>query len=257
MVALLQPPPSKRPRPNLILHCGARAVSRHQVTEVFTPRNTPSWQPIPHIDLVTEVERTLKTNRLIVGTQAHSLTHDGARYFGLMEVQRDQSDDDYTWVLGLRNSHDKTFPAGIAAGMTVFVCDNLSFSGEVKLARKHTRFIIRDLPQLVQSAVGKLMDRWHHQDTRLRAYKLTELFDRGAHDLVIRACDVGVCPNKLIPKVLREWREPRHEAFEARNVWSLFNSFTEALKGNLIELPRRTEALHGLFDTHVGLHSLS
>ncbi|MFO1437570.1 MAG: hypothetical protein U1F81_04555 [Verrucomicrobiaceae bacterium] len=37
-------------------------------------------------------------------------------------------------------------------------------------------------------------------------------------------------------------------------VWSLFNAFTESLKdGNLAELPKRTEALHGLLDTHVGL----
>jgi len=46
-------------------------------------------------------------------------------------------------------------------------------------------------------------------------------------------------------------RQP--DTFQSRNVWSLFNAFTEALKGNLIELPRRTEALHGLLDTHVGL----
>jgi len=41
------------------------------------------------------------------------------------------------------------------------------------------------------------------------------------------------------------------------NARSLFNAFIEALKCNLIELPRRTEALHGLLDTHVGLHSQS
>ncbi len=42
--------------------------------------------------------------------------------------------------------------------------------------------------------------------------------------------------------------------FRRRDVWSLFNSFTEALKtGNLAELPKRTEALHGLLDTRVGL----
>jgi hypothetical protein len=253
MVALLQPPPVKRPRPNLLLHCGAAVVKRQEVVNVSTPRPTTTWTPIPHIGLINEVERTLKTHGLVVGSQAHSLSHEGHRYFGLMEIQRRASDDDYCWVLGLRNSHDKTFPAGIVAGMTVFVCDNLSFSGEVKLARKHTRFITRDLPSLVQAAVGRLMDRWHHQDTRLSIYKLTDLDDRAAHDLVIRATDVGVCPNKLIPRVLHQWREPQHEAFQPRNVWSLFNSFTEALKGNLIELPRRTEALHRLLDTHVGL----
>ena len=78
--------------------------------------------------------------------------------------------------------------------------------------------------------------------------------DTDAHDLIIRAIDVGVCSNRLIPPVLHEWREPRHDAFEGRNVWSLFNAFTESLKdGNLAELPKRTEALHGLLDTHVGL----
>jgi len=258
MVAILdQAPPTKRPRPNLLLHCGGRAVERQDVQRIPTPRATDTWTPIPHLELVTHVERTLKANGLIVGTQAHSLSHEGLRYFGLMEIQRAESADDYCWVLGLRNSHDKTFPAGITAGASVFVCDNLSFSGEVKLARKHTTHIARDLPRLVQSAVGKLMDRWHHQDTRLATYKLSDLDDSTAHDLVIRACDVGVCPNKLIPRVLHEWREPRHEAFQTRNVWSFFNACTEALKGNLIELPRRTEALHGLLDTHVGLHSNS
>ena len=255
MAALLGPPQQaiQRPRPNLILHCGARAVQRSDVTHVATPRATETWTPIPHITLISRVEQTLRANGLKVGTTAHSLSHEGLRYFGLMEIQRSESAEDYCWVLGLRNSHDKTFPAGITAGANVFVCDNLSFSGEVKLARKHTAYITRDLPRIVQSAIGQLMERWHHQDTRLATYKLSDVGDSTAHDLIIRATDVGVCRNKLIPRVLQEWREPRHDAFQPRNVWSLFNAFTEALKGNLNELPKRTEALHGLLDTHVGL----
>jgi hemin uptake protein HemP len=247
------PPKPKRPQPNLCLHCGGQKVERKEVQLVPTPRSTETWTPIAHLELVTQVERTLKSNGLFVGTQAHSLSHNGNRYFGLMEILREETAEDYCWVLGLRNSHDKTFPAGIVAGSQVFCCDNLSFTGEVKLARKHTTHIARDLPRLVQSAVGRLMDRWHHQDTRLATYKVTEIADRTAHDLIVRAVDVGVCPNKLVPRVLHEWREPFHEAFARRNAWSLFNAFTEALKGNLIELPRRTEALHGLLDTHVGL----
>ena len=258
MVQLLEPITEQRKHPNLILHCGAQLVKRREVESVPTPRSTATWTPIPHMTLIHRVEQTLTSNNLEIAGYAHSLTHDGMRYFGLMEIQKANSgSEDYCWVLGLRNSHDKTFPAGIVAGAAVFICDNLSFSGEVKLARKHTRFITRDLPQLVQSAVGKLMDRWHHQDTRIATYKLTDLDDRAAHDLVIRGCDVGVCPNKLIPRVLHEWREPRHEAFQPRNAWSFFNAATEALKGNLIELPRRTEALHGLLDNHVGLASLN
>jgi hypothetical protein len=253
MNALLEPP-MRRAAPNLILHCGARAVSLPEVQSIHTPTPTDSWCPIPHDRLIQTVQQTLAANHLKLGVQAHSLTHDGQRYFGLMEIRGRQTDADYCWVLGLRNSHDKTFPAGIVAGASVFVCDNLSFSGEVKFARKHTRFIVRDLPQITERAIGQLMAKWHDQDKRITAYKEAEIKDDMAHDLIIRATDVGVCSNRYIPSVLHEWREPRHEPFQSRNVWSLFNAFTESLKeGNLAELPKRTEALHGLLDTHVGL----
>ena len=252
------PAASKRRHPNLILHCGASAVELEEVVHVKTPEATPTWQPIPHFELIQTVRRTLASTNLIIGSVAHSLTHDGMRYFGLMEIQSRKSSEDYCWVVGLRNSHDKMFPAGIFAGASVFVCDNLSFSGEVKFARKHTRFIHRDLPQLTERAIGLLMAKWHDQDKRIDAYKDHLVSDKAAHDLVIRSVDVGVCANSYIPDVLKEWRAPRHLAFEERNIWSLFNAFTEVLKdGSLAELPKRTQALHGLLDSAVGLHSLS
>jgi hypothetical protein len=171
-----------------------------------------------------------------------------------MEIQNGAVHPDYGWVLGLRNSHDKRFPAGVVAGATVFVCDNLSFSGEIEIARKHTRFILRDLPLLTGQAIGRLVQRWHHQDERISAYKTKTITNAGAHDLIIRGMDAGVCSNRLIPKVLQEWRKPRHAEFEERNVWALFNSFTESLKkSSLAEVPRKTEALHGLLDSYVGL----
>jgi hypothetical protein len=146
------------------------------------------------------------------------------------------------------------FGGGSSQVHTDLVLLPYSFSGEVKFARKHTRFIVRDLPQITERAIGQLMAKWHDQDKRITAYKEADIKDDIAHDLIIRATDVGVCSNRYIPSVLHEWREPRHEPFQPRNVWSLFNAFTESLKeGNLAELPKRTEALHGLLDTHVGL----
>ena len=151
---------------NLILHCGAATVTRKEVASVKTPRSTQTWTPIPHMLLVEEVERALKANELSIVNQAHSLTHDSARYFGLMEIKNGVTHADYAYVLGLRNSHDKRFPAGLVCGASVFVCDNLSFNGEIKIARKHTVHILRDIPALTQQAIGRLMDRWHHQDGR-------------------------------------------------------------------------------------------
>src|SRR3954451_4393671 len=106
MVGLLQPIIPRRA--NLMLHCGAHAGARTSIGKTPTPNQTATWTPIPHSLLIEEVERVLKTSGLTVVNEAHSLTHDGLRYFGLMEIRNGAVHQDYAWVLGLRNSHDKT-----------------------------------------------------------------------------------------------------------------------------------------------------
>jgi hypothetical protein len=238
----------------LVLHCGANAATIDAVRTVPTPDATASWQPIPHGDLYGRVRETLETGGLHVVHEAHGLWREGARYFGLMEVRNGDNPGDFGLVVGLRNSHDKSFPAALALGSRVFVCDNLSFSGEIKLSRKHTTHIWRDLPGLVERAVGRLADLRNLQAKRIDAYKATALTDeRTVHDLVVRSVYARALPATDVVRVVNEWREPRHADFQARNVWSLFNAFTETLKGSLTLLPSRTQALHGLLDTHVGL----
>jgi hypothetical protein len=238
----------------LVLHCGANAATIDAVQAVPTPEATPSWQPIPHHDLYGRVRETLESNGLHVVQEAHGLWRDGQRYFGLMEVRNGSTADDFGLVVGLRNSHDKSFPAALALGSRVFVCDNLAFSGEVKLSRKHTTYIWRDLPGLVERAVGRLADLRNLQAKRIETYKAAALVDeRTVHDLVVRSVYARALPASQVVDVVNEWRKPQHEEFRPRTVWSLFNSFTETLKGSLTLLPSRTQALHGLLDTHVGL----
>jgi hypothetical protein len=73
----------------------------------------------------------------------------------------------------------------------------------------------------------------------------------------MRSTDVRACTPRQIPAILKEWRNPQHEGFKVRTLWSLFNSFTEVAKGNLNDLPKRTEALHGLLDSYAGLLTTS
>jgi hypothetical protein len=156
----------QRPRCNLILHCCGSAVPRVEVERVTTPRQTETWQPIPHVTLITEVENALRSTGLKIGNQVHSLTQDGARYFGFAEVHNGNDAEDYAMVVGIRNSHDKTFPVGLLAGTNILICDNLAFSGEVRISRKHTSNLLHDLPGLVASGVGRLSGTYRHADGR-------------------------------------------------------------------------------------------
>ncbi len=234
---------------NLMLHCGADAVERSVIDMTPTPDATDSWTPIPHRLLLDRVQRQITRGGLQVVQEAHGLTHDGNRYFGMLQVANGQNANDYGLVLGIRNSHDKSFPAAISLGAGVFVCDNLSFSGEIKLARRHTRFILRDLPQVISRAVGMLGTHREKQDLRIAAYKEHELDDINAHDVVINALDCGAVVSSKIQQVLKEYREPQHEEFRPRTAWSLFNAFTEVAKGNATQALKRTQSLHGLMDS--------
>ena len=238
----------------LMLHCGANNVTFDQVVDVTTPEPTKTWFPIAHATLRTRVQEALTSLNMRVTEEAHALTAKGMRYFGLLRVQNCQAaGNDFGYVLGLRNSHDQAFTASIAVGSHVFVCDNLAFSGEITIARKHTRFIEQDLPRLTGNAIGLLSQKWTVMADRYDAYKHTELSDSQAHDFMIRAIDIEATTIKQLPTVIEEWRKPRHEEFAVRrDAWRLFNAFTEAAKeSSLTLLPQRTIRLHGLMDTLV------
>jgi hypothetical protein len=241
---------------DLVLHCGARHVERPAVEEARTPAASQTWVPIAHHRLLEQVEETLVASGMSVLNEAHALWPDGLPYFGLLEVTNGQPHEDYGLVIGLRNSHDKSFPAAIAMGSSVFCCDNLAFCGEVTIARRHTRFIERDLPRIVHTAVARLADMRDQQEQRIGAYKETQLIDAAAHDLVIRAVDATVLPVTQVPAVLEEWRTPSHAEFaeHGKTVWRFHNAMTHVWKGrNLAALPCRSQALHGLLDSVCGL----
>jgi len=237
---------------NLSLHAGAATATREDVRKVRTPGPEEVWRPIPHDALLEGVQSTLERSGLSVVAEAHGLAREGARYFGLLQVRNGHQNEDFDTVIGIRNSHDKAFSAGLTVGSGVFVCDNLAFSGEIVIARKHTTHINRDLPQLIESAMGRLGEMRQHQDERIASYKATRVSDAKAHDLVVQALDARILPVTRIPAVLHEWRRPSYVEFTegGKTAWRLMNAFTEVLKeSSLFDKPRATQALHGILDT--------
>jgi len=254
---VLHRPATRNP---MLLHCGGSVVDRGTLFNVPTPQATRTWFPLPHQQLVEQVEFQLTAAGFTLLAESHALSHEGNRYFGVLEICSNALDmaEDHAWIVGLRNSHDKTFPAGLVAGTRVFVCDNLAFSGLIQIRRKHTRFAVRDLRQLTARAVGQLGDRLVAMDRRIEAYRSFRLSETMAHDLVIRATDCRAITTTQIPEVLSHWRAPEHEEFQSRNIWSLYNAVTEVHKaGNPHIAIARCEALHGLLDGVAGveLHS--
>lgn len=241
---------------NLCLHCGGYKADLETVEKVVTPLPENRWHPIAHIDLHHCVEKAVAAMNLRIVSQVHALARGGNHYFGLYQVVNGHANEEMGLVIGTRNSHDKTFVAGLAAGDGVFACDNLAFWAEVVLGRMHTTNIVRDLPVICNRAVGLLAEKWTDMEARVLAYKDHSLTEEQVHDLVIRSVDAGALTTTAIPTVLKEWRTPSHEEFaQGRSVWRLRNAFTESFKAieNPAILTRRSQIMGGLLDTACGL----
>jgi hypothetical protein len=240
---------------NLMLHCGGRLATLDAVSDTPTPAAEGIWRPIPHIEVHNSVTRSAERLGLTVVAQTHALGRGGAHYFGLYQLAGENPE--MGLVLGTRNSHNKEFLAGIAAGEGVFACDNLAFWAEVVLGRKHTTNIMRDLPGLCDKAVGMLAEKWTSAVQRVDTYKRHTLTDEQVHDFAVRAIDAEVIPARALPTVVREWRTPAHAEFTSngRSAWRLYNAFTEAFKdiGNPATLARRSQVLNAMMNTTCGI----
>jgi hypothetical protein len=140
----------------------------------------------------------------------------------------------------------KSLAIQFVAACREFVCDNWAFSGSegaVFLKRKHTAKL--NLRAVVPGAVDQFLERagaFRLDIDRMRDHGLTD--DR-AEAVIHDAFASGILPVRLFPLVSRLYfdDESQFEKFPDRNLWSLNNSLTEALK-RLRPAPQQASGLH-------------
>lgn len=231
----------------LNLHSGGNLVPYDALRQLTTPEATATHVPVEHYRLVDLVRGTLAMYGHEIVEEHHALDHDGMRYFGLMTLK--SSHGYFTDTLGLRNSHDKSFPVGVAFGAKVFVCSNLSFIGDHVIRRKHTAHAKRILPGLLMEIIEPLALQREAQARKFDLYKNSMLTDPQADHAVLTMYRKGIVNIQRVPAILDEWEKPSFEGFEDRNAWRLFNAVTHSLEGRVAENPSATARLHEVIDT--------
>lgn len=250
----------------MILHCGGYNADFRAVQAVQTPAPNGQHFPMDHEELIEETIQAVTDAGLEIVATNHALVDKpvdgnvlvGARYFGLMDVRPKNNwdpDSDHGLALGLRNTHDKSYAASLVAGTRVFVCDNLGFSGEVMLSRRHTRHISRDLPRLVTDAFGKVIELNDRIEQQIAIFKTSEVKNEFVHDVICKAVRTQALPGSAVTKVLGHWYDPEFEAFMPRTAWSCLNAFTEVAKEwkSPDAKAKRTMRIHTLLAQELGI----
>jgi hypothetical protein len=229
----------------LVLHRGGAEVDYAALRELPLPEATPSHVPIEHWRVVDLVKYSLTYYGHEIIEEHHAIAEEGMRYFGLLTLRSPYGN--YTDTLGLRNSNDKSFPVGIAFGSRTYVCDNLAFSGDQTIRRKHTQRLKFEFPGLIANIVEPLADRRKEQQITFERYQATPLSPVQADHAIMNMFRQDIINLQRIGNVLNEWEEPSFD-WGDKTAFRLFNAATYALTGRVAENPTIARKLHQVID---------
>lgn len=235
---------------NMILHKGSRIVTREELAQVPVPSSTDTWFPISHAAVLDRVRGTMCEAGFAIERESLALSRSNSRFFGTLDLETGLSAG-VKLCVGIRNSLDKSFPLAMCAGHRVMVCDNLAFSSEIVVNRKHTRFGETRFGEAICKAVQSLGQFQEAESARIAHLEATQIPDVAAESLMLRAYERSLISYRQLPGLIRGWREPPFEEFKPRTLWSLWNAFTAAIADVQRSSPQRywatTIALQGLF----------
>lgn len=214
----------------LVLHRGGWSASLTDLACVPVPVSTDSYVPVPYPRLIEEIKLHLPRFGLTLSKEEYGLAREGGQMFGVFSCRNGKPESDHCLALGVRSSYDRSLSVGLVAGTRVFCCDNLAFTGEVGMSRKHTANVFRDLPDLIYRMLSQLTMLRDRQEMEIRSMKATSMTPTVAHHLIVEAIRANILPASRLPKVLEAWEQPQHDEFRSRSAWSLFNAFTEVHK---------------------------
>lgn len=213
----------------LICHRGAREVTREELSRVACPLAEGRWRPVPHTDVLSHAEQSLTEAGYSIEKESLALSRDDARFFGTLTLRTPLSDG-VNLAVGVRSSIDKSLSLQWCCGSRVFVCDNLAFSAQTVITRKHTTFGVERYHEAISKVVSELSDYREYEAFRIREMQRREVTDEQAESVLLRAFEIGIIGPHALPIAIEEWRKPSFEMFaEGKNAWRLYNALTFAL----------------------------
>lgn len=207
-------------------------VSRDDLALIPVPPATATYQPVSHYDLASSfatIGKDILTDYVLVG-ENYGIARNGNQLFAVLNFKKDNSE--MALSVGFRNSYDKSMSIGFCCGAQVFVCENMSFTGDIMVMRKHTKHILTELEDLAITTLYKAQYTFTKLIKDSDTMKTLQMVDDEAFRQLGYLFGHGVLSPRQLPVAKSQWLEPKHSEFEPRNAWSFYNACTAALKSS-------------------------
>lgn len=212
--------------------CAKYRKSEDEIRAVPPPEYTKSWHPISHAELLDMVQGQLQDFNFRIKKKEFAMDRGVNRMFGVLDLEPyDARMSGFSMSVGLRNSIDKSLSAAVCLGTRVFICDNLSFSGETILSQKHNPSIEQILPDMVTVALDEFKTRFLDQEVQIYdQWKTMHVNPYHAADTLLDMVDNNVLLLGAVPQIRNSFLHPEHEEFKDPTVWSFYNAITGIAK---------------------------
>ena len=222
-------------------------------SKILIPSATDTYIPLPNKDLLDMVADVARLHGIVIVNERLGMDLKGMRFFGVYDVEgKDFFGDRIKLMIGFCNSYNRSMSARVCIGGQVLVCSNRAFhayadetSGIVGMAlHPHRKNIRTGIYQRIDTAFQTIEAFRTLQNDFFNRLENTSVRKDRAYSLIVQAAQQGIINKTKIVTVAHEWdiqgMEPAndlqakewdwHPEFRDRNIFNLFNAFTQVEK---------------------------
>jgi hypothetical protein len=153
---------------------GLSKIGRPELAQIAVPEATSTHKPVPHHTIVEALVETLSFRHIGVVQEEYAVSPDGAKMFGVLDLETQM--EGCRFSIGIRNSHDKSIRLGLTAGLRVFVCSNMAFSGDfTPVLAKHTKSF--NLIDTLSVGVDRIQRNFEPLQCQVELWRKTQITD--------------------------------------------------------------------------------
>ena len=130
---------------------------------------TKTWKPYSHFSITNNIRVVLSHFDMNIRGAYLELNKNKQNLYGTFDVEYD---NEYSFILGFRNSTDKSFGFGLCSGCRVLVCSNGCFDGEFKIVNIHNNTLtLEKIYEMIMQATIQMKAQSAHTMEWLNALK--------------------------------------------------------------------------------------
>ena len=217
----------------LMMHSGGRVVSFEELANLPAPESKGRFhRPIPHAEFIGAVRNGLADlgyKSIAPGEESYGLSSDGGKIFGVIKLGESLSPGSAV-TLGVRGSTDESIAMQGIAGVSVFVCDNMAFSGsEFLFSRKYTLHARLDF--VVRRGLERFVTEKEALADTIGKMARVSLGEKDAESVFARMIKANVLPDRYLTSALRLYFDhPADFTDIDSSLWGIHNAGTRALR---------------------------